>query len=443
MFANRSKELLYRYINSEIVLSTIGQKGCDSIVSFLRGYVFPHAARFAGYVYFNCRSFEAHANTPLEGTNRGLKYGEFAVKPNMQADRSTKQMLIQDQNKAVENMKQASKELHQTKLYTSTRTSTVLNTVSESMLANEMKQAENYLSVRTHADHLRWDVLRCDTKISQSPQPQFQRVRTVQVDDKGVMCCSCGFFIQNGIPCRHMCHVSKNYRSNFEWTEMDVDVRHFSGYTFFLTSRSHSEMDDLGRATQALYRKRRSEPFLGPLCNREEFDWSKMVDFGSGPINIFSGMDLSTLRKYCEARRGKLNVINMEVDAVQLSLSLTENHAGGMTQETHIGDDDSDGKIEFESDDVDKIPLFGALRGSERYDAVQPVFKEMMAEMENASPDLFHQGVEWMRQYIFTMRKERVRSAPVGAVVSCAVPAANPSIRHKKQRLFADRANKK
>jgi hypothetical protein len=137
MFANRSKDLLYRYINSENVISTIGQAGCDSIQSFLRGYVFPHAARFAGYVYFKCRSFEAHANTPLEGTNRGLKYGEFAVKPNMQADRSTKQMLIQDQNKAVENMKQASKELHATKLYTSTRTSTFLNRVSESMLANE------------------------------------------------------------------------------------------------------------------------------------------------------------------------------------------------------------------------------------------------------------------------------------------------------------------
>jgi hypothetical protein len=182
MFANRSKDLLYRYINSENVISTIGQAGCDSIESFLRGYVFPHAARFAGYVYFKCRSFEAHANTPLEGTNRGLKYGEFAVKPNMQADRSTKQMLIQDQNKAVENMKQASKELHATKLYTSTRTSTFLNTVSESMLANEMKQAENYLSVRTHADHLRWDVLRCDTKISTSPRNHLHQPKVVVVE---------------------------------------------------------------------------------------------------------------------------------------------------------------------------------------------------------------------------------------------------------------------
>jgi hypothetical protein len=87
--------------------------------------------------------------------------------------------------------------------------------------------------------------------------------------------------------------------------------------------------------------------------------------------------------------------------------------------------------------------MFGALRGSERYDAVQPVLKEWMAEIENASPELFHQGLELIRQSIFTMRKERVRSAPVGAVVSCAVPAANPSIRLKKQRLFADKANKK
>jgi SWIM zinc finger len=306
-------------------------------------------------------------------TNRGLKYGEFAVKPNMQADESTKQMLIQDHNKAVENQKKASKELHDTKLYTSTRTSKFLNTISESMLAHEMKQAENFVSVRAQADELRWDLLRCDTKISHSPQPQFQRVRSVQVDDEGIMYCSCDFFSQNGIPCRHMCHVSKNYRPNFEWNEMDVDVRHFSGYTFFLTARSHSEMDNHGRATKALYRKRRTELFLGPFCKREELYCWKMTACGSCPVNIFSHMHSSTLR----------------------------------------------------------------------YDAVQPVLNEWMAEIENASPELFHQGLELIRQSIFTMRKERVRSAPVGAVVSCAVPAANPSIRLKKQRLFADKANKK
>jgi hypothetical protein len=93
----------------------------------------------------------------------GTEVRRVCVKPNMQADESTKQMLIQDHNKAVENQKKASKELHDTKLYTSTRTSKFLNTNSESMLAHEMKQAENFVSVRAQADELRWDLLRCDT----------------------------------------------------------------------------------------------------------------------------------------------------------------------------------------------------------------------------------------------------------------------------------------
>jgi hypothetical protein len=76
-------------------------------------------------------------------------------------------------------------------------------------------------------------------------------------------------------------------------------------------------------------------------------------------------------------------VTNRELDEFQLSLSSTVNHAGGKTQETHVGDDDSDeGKIEFESDDVEELPLVASLRKSEKYDAVQPVFNEWMAEIE-------------------------------------------------------------
>lgn len=70
--------LLY-YINSVGVLAAIGQTNVNHILNFLRDHIFVHEEFFAAYRYNQHRTFLDYSNTPLEGTNGGLKYGRCSI----------------------------------------------------------------------------------------------------------------------------------------------------------------------------------------------------------------------------------------------------------------------------------------------------------------------------------------------------------------------------
>ena len=66
--------MLIKYIGSKHVADKIGNNNADGILNFLRGHVFTHEEFFAAYKYNNTHYFCDYSNTPLEGTNGGLKY---------------------------------------------------------------------------------------------------------------------------------------------------------------------------------------------------------------------------------------------------------------------------------------------------------------------------------------------------------------------------------
>jgi hypothetical protein len=70
-----------KYISSAHVRNSIGELNASNLLNFLRDHVFVHEDYFAANKYNCIRSFGDYSNTPLEGTNGGLKYGYFAFEP--------------------------------------------------------------------------------------------------------------------------------------------------------------------------------------------------------------------------------------------------------------------------------------------------------------------------------------------------------------------------
>ena len=117
VFHPRSKALLFRYICSEHVRGLIGRNNVGGILNFLRGHVFVHEEYFASYKYNRHRSFLEYSNTPLEGTNGGLKYGYFAVQPHMKISTSASYMICQDELRHTEQKRNAHNNSCNTKLH--------------------------------------------------------------------------------------------------------------------------------------------------------------------------------------------------------------------------------------------------------------------------------------------------------------------------------------
>ena len=73
-----------------------GEPAVDKVMQLLRQYVFQHEALYASCHYLCVRGFDVYSNTPLEGTNSGLKECEIKVLPSMSQAQATK--THQDQN---------------------------------------------------------------------------------------------------------------------------------------------------------------------------------------------------------------------------------------------------------------------------------------------------------------------------------------------------------
>jgi hypothetical protein len=136
-------------------------------------------------------------------------------------------LTTQDKDKAANTRRGISDQFHKTPLYTQTKTSKHIQQKAECLLQQQMKQIDNYKSIRV--DENTWFVLRSTTPKTESPSilPLFSRIRKVTVDENGQMQCDCGFTSRNGIPDRHIGHVACKYGIDFQsFCHGDIDVRY-------------------------------------------------------------------------------------------------------------------------------------------------------------------------------------------------------------------------
>ena len=452
----RSKALLLGFIKSSNVSSILDVSEVNRILTFLRNHVFPHEELYARCFFLRVRGFDAYSNTPHEGTNRGLKYCEMSVRPNMSQAESTKVMTVQDMARAKQKAAAVSDAFHKTQLHADTATIQYIQKVAESMLQVEMEGADNYVSIRSDAKT--WWVLFAMPRKQKGPIPAFERARTVHIDDHhGCLLCNCGFQDRYGLPCRHVTHVARHYGTDFHsWNRTDVDLRYHNSYCIFVATKDPGVMNEEEKSIRAnlidARQKDFSIPFARPICGYESG-----VKYAVG-----ANCDEEEFRSFdCVATRiqsikdkvvAVLNYSESEVSRALRSLKDGMDDAPGFTQESHKCDNTNDWCNDSGTDKDDDTMTFSwgpsstpecKTSSSSAYAEAAPLWKEFMQELDEASPATRNFGIGTLKGGLIELKSRKAKRAlpfceggPNGSIISSKVKCQSTKSTHKKQGYY-------
>jgi len=243
--------------------------------------VFVHEHLYARCYFLDVAALDAWSNTPHEGTNRGSKHCENAVRPDMSQAESTKKLSEQDAERTEVKLRSISDSFYKTPLHSSSVMAKHITTKAESHLQAEMEEAKNYVSVRV--DGRTWLVIRSvPRKTVTTPIPKFERVRMVTIDN-GCMKCSCCSTDQYGIPDCHIAHVCLFYGTGFKsFSHHDIDLRHHTSYCQLVATKDAASMSDSElELRSSLLRARRMELPLPAAPEIFEFESGAKFSIGS------------------------------------------------------------------------------------------------------------------------------------------------------------------
>ena len=81
-----SRYLFMKYLYSREIIDTFGVSFSNNVAMFLRKHILPHEKTFLYCLRNNIRHYGEYSNTPLEGTNFGLKHSSIATHPGLSMD---------------------------------------------------------------------------------------------------------------------------------------------------------------------------------------------------------------------------------------------------------------------------------------------------------------------------------------------------------------------
>ena len=413
MRATRSKALLLRYITSGNVKNSIGELNAANILNFLRDHVFVHEDFFAACHYNMVRSFCDYSNTPLEGTNGGLKYGYFAVEPHMKISKSASYMITQDEVKHDIRRRTAYNNQFKAKVYevhlSDSKETKNITPKALGEMRQQIRQADFYCSIRI--DSSTWlvrngresaDVLRL--------VPRFLRFRRVKKDNGRGFVCTCPFTSMYGIPCRHVAHVLQFYCTTpYTYSHRDVDVRWWTTYSNFVAIMEPSTMtQQQERIREQLLLIRRSVDvtvgkqadvanYIGPtyVHGNQTSESMKGISFEVARTNLFSdGLSHPTTYKQSD---------------VELALAFLRNSHGGIKKTFELqceSDDDYGNSFQLYDDGNDDDDDYndandtftnrcltseqeGRSKPANRYERLLSVNKELGSLIEDCDEEVF------------------------------------------------------
>ena len=76
------------YLYSREIIDTFGVSFANNVAMFPRKHILPHEKTFLYCLRNNIRHYGEYSNTPLEGTNFGLKHSSIATHPGLSMDNS-------------------------------------------------------------------------------------------------------------------------------------------------------------------------------------------------------------------------------------------------------------------------------------------------------------------------------------------------------------------
>ena len=225
-----SRYLFMKYLYSKEFTDLFGVAFSNNISMFVRQHVQTHENYFLYCHRNNIRHYGEYSNTPLEGTNYGIKHSSISTHPGLSMDNSMVILSVQsDKHVCRTNGKviQANKKNCVNYKESVHRRLTVM---ASSMLSNLMHHSSKYDSIRINQNE--WLVRK--TYVPPPSRkgyiPDFDVIQTVKVTDTPNMevkqlQCTCQYNEVYGMPCIHSIVVARSFQPNWTYvTHNDVSV---------------------------------------------------------------------------------------------------------------------------------------------------------------------------------------------------------------------------
>ena len=143
-----SRYLFMKYLYSREIIDTFGVSFANNVAMFVRKHILPHEKTFLYCLRKNIRHYGEYSNTPLEGTNFGLKHSSIATHPGLSMDNS---MIILSQLSEKHVTKVNSTVIRQNKKHCVNYKEKVhdkMTIMGSSMLANTISVIDRYKCIR-------------------------------------------------------------------------------------------------------------------------------------------------------------------------------------------------------------------------------------------------------------------------------------------------------
>ena len=439
------------------VRNSIGQLNAENLLNFLRGHIFVHEEYFAAHKYNRVLSFCDYSNTPLEGTNGGLKYGYFAVEPHMKISKSASYMIVQDECKHNIRRRTAYENQFKTKLYDmhvgDSKETKHITPKALGEMRQQIQLGHSYCSIRL--DRSKWLVRTGGDFIETASLyrlPRFLRFRYVTMEERQGFVCTCPFTSMYGLPCRHIAHVIQYYsKTPFFFSHRDVDIRWWTTYANFAAIMEPSNLDHNEQAIREQLRCIRHSLMLtvGNGADILEFV-APMYVHGNETSKAMQGISLNVARANFFTT-DLSHPSNYDHDVVEAALVTLQSTYVGIKKTFMLTCDSDDSGGDVQSDDFDDDGddgyngrIFAANeehgRKSDRFLEMRSIFKELMSHLENVDDEYYNRVKEQMEQrvgeaHVYSIERTRSSNKNNGTLISCMpIDNTNTTRKHKRQQ---------
>ena len=254
-----------KYFYSKHIIDLFGIAFANNVSLFVRKHVLIHEKHFLYCNRTSIRHYGEYSNTPLEGTNFGIKHASISTHPGLSMDNSMVIMSLQSDKHVVKTNGKVIRDNQRHCRNYKKLVHNKLTTVASSILSSLMNRIKYYESIRINA--YEWKVKKKEyNRDRRSYIPDFDVISTVslkQSPEQGIfrLECSCSYTKVFGIPCVHSMVVSETFKPKWkELTHHDISVRWWKKYYLFsLPDKIIPDYSKQKRIKQVFHTLRRHE----------------------------------------------------------------------------------------------------------------------------------------------------------------------------------------
>ena len=229
-----------KYLYSPTVTHLFGVIFSNNVSMFVQRHVLVYEKHFLFCHHNDIRHYAEYSNTPLEGTNFGLKHSSISTHPGLSMDSSKMILSVQSDKHVKKTHSKVIKHCKRHCLNYQGERYDKLTRMASSMMSNIIALVDRYESIRV--SETEWMVRKKDTSRSQQSKiaiPDFNVLQKVSVKNtsnisKQQLKCTCKYIEVYGMPCQHTITVARIFHPKWKgMTHYDVSVRWWKSYFLY------------------------------------------------------------------------------------------------------------------------------------------------------------------------------------------------------------------